>query len=56
MCKSAIILEQEHIMGNKGIDKFSEPLINAIKCIVIKPKRQNFKIFEDHSNKATMDS
>lgn len=36
---SVITLEWENIKNKKGIDKFSEPLINTIKYITIKPNR-----------------
>lgn len=39
VCKSVITLEWENIMNNKGIDKYLEPLINAINYITIKPNR-----------------
>lgn len=48
--KSSFTLDHEHIVDNKSVDKFSEPLMNTAKYVIIKPKRQEFRFFEDNSN------
>lgn len=48
--KSSFTLDHEHIVDNKSVDKFSEPLMNTVKYVIIKPKRQEFRFFEDNSN------
>lgn len=54
--ESVITLDRGHIMDNKGIDKLSELLINAIKHIIVKPNGQGFRFFNDNSNNVTVDS
>lgn len=54
--KLVFTLDREHIVDNKSIDKFSEPLMNAVKYVIIKPKRQEFRLFKDNSNKVTVGS
>lgn len=48
--KSSFTLDHEHIVDNKSVDKFSEPLMNTVKYVIIKPKRQEFRFFKDNSN------
>lgn len=48
--KSSFTLDHEHIVDNKSVDKFSEPLMNTVKYVIIKPKKQEFRFFEDNSN------
>jgi hypothetical protein len=44
------------IVDRKGSDKFSIPVINAIKWTVIKHNRQEFRFCKDKFNKVTENS